>query len=313
MKVRVSTCFAVAGFFLLTASAFAQATRTWVSGVGDDANPCSRTAPCKTLAGAISKTASAGIIDALDPGGFGALTITKPITIEGNGTLLSVLSSGTNGIVINITGAQGTGRDVILRHVLIDGTGTTLGTNGIRFLAGDLLVVEDSYVKSYSQNCVDFEPNSFAHLAVRNTLIAMCGNASSGAAILIKPAAGGNARASIENSEMRNSYTGLRVEDNSVVTVFRSSATGNTTSGFLAFSNSSPLDLMIDSSEASLNSGNGVATTGANAYARISNCVIHGNSTGVNQSSGHIYSFLNNTIFGNGFDGTPVPNTAQQQ
>jgi hypothetical protein len=63
----------------------AQATRTWVSGVGDDANPCSRTAPCKTFAGAISKTAPCGEISVLDPGGFGAVTITKSITINGTG------------------------------------------------------------------------------------------------------------------------------------------------------------------------------------------------------------------------------------
>src|SRR5438445_4339112 len=79
----------------------AQATRTWVSGVGDDANPCSRTAPCKTFAGAISKTAAGGEIDALDPGGFGAVTITKAITIDGGGSLASVLVSGTNGIVVS--------------------------------------------------------------------------------------------------------------------------------------------------------------------------------------------------------------------
>src|SRR5437660_7350248 len=85
----------------LPASASAQATRTWVSGVGDDANPCSRTAPCKTFAGAISKTATGGIIDALDPGGFGAVTITNAIEIEGNGTLASILSSGVQGIIVN--------------------------------------------------------------------------------------------------------------------------------------------------------------------------------------------------------------------
>src|SRR5437762_8424071 len=80
---------------------FAQATRTWVSGVGDDASPCSRTAPCKTFAGAISKTAAGGEIDALDPGGFGAVTITKAITIDGHNTMTSVLASGGNGIVIS--------------------------------------------------------------------------------------------------------------------------------------------------------------------------------------------------------------------
>ena len=84
-----------------TVPASAQATRTWVSGVGDDANPCSRTAPCKTFAGAISKTAPGGEIDALDPGGFGALTITKSITLDGGGgQVASVLVAGTNGIVV---------------------------------------------------------------------------------------------------------------------------------------------------------------------------------------------------------------------
>src|SRR5690242_21687894 len=79
----------------------AQATRTWVSGVGDDANPCGRTAPCKTFAGAISKTAAAGEISVLDPGGFGAVTITKAITINGDGTLAGILAAGVNGIIVN--------------------------------------------------------------------------------------------------------------------------------------------------------------------------------------------------------------------
>src|SRR5215207_2790332 len=101
MKQR-SAVFAILALALLIApAAYAQATRTWVSGVGDDVNPCSRTAPCKTFAGAISKTAAGGEISVLDPGGFGAVTITKAITINGEGTLAGVLSAGTNGIVVN--------------------------------------------------------------------------------------------------------------------------------------------------------------------------------------------------------------------
>src|SRR5436305_14565865 len=102
--------------------ASAQATRTWVSGVGDDANPCSRTAPCKTFAGAISKTAPSGEINVLDPGGFGGVTITKAITIDGGGMLSCVLVSGTNAIIVE-AGANDT---VVLRGLDIDGLGTGL-------------------------------------------------------------------------------------------------------------------------------------------------------------------------------------------
>src|SRR5437667_11748654 len=87
--------------FAFASMAQAQASRTWVSGVGDDANPCSRTAPCKTFAGAISKTAAHGEISVLDPGGFGAVTITKSITINGTGTLAGILASLVNGIIVN--------------------------------------------------------------------------------------------------------------------------------------------------------------------------------------------------------------------
>src|SRR5713226_10487695 len=101
MKRSVLSCFAAASLILVTGTAFAQASRTWVSGVGDDVNPCSRTAPCKTWAGAISKTAPGGEIDALDPGGFGGVTITKSITLDGSGTFASILVSGSNAININ--------------------------------------------------------------------------------------------------------------------------------------------------------------------------------------------------------------------
>src|SRR5204862_8344779 len=111
-------------FVVLAASSFAaaQASRTWVSGVGDDANPCSRTAPCKTFAGAISKTADGGEIDALDPAGFGTVTITKSITIDGSGHLAGVLASGVNGINVNAASSTSPGTAVvILRNLSING------------------------------------------------------------------------------------------------------------------------------------------------------------------------------------------------
>src|ERR1700712_4565817 len=119
--------------FLTTAPALDQATRTWVSGVGDDVNPCSRTAPCKTFPGAISKTAAGGEIDCLDPGGFGAVTIVKSMTIDCGTFAGGILNSGgVNGINVN----AGVNDKVVLRNVVIQGTVGVSGLNGIRFLAG---------------------------------------------------------------------------------------------------------------------------------------------------------------------------------
>lgn len=122
----LTVCAGLFGIALMTivsaGSANAQATRTWVSGVGDDANPCSRTAPCKTFAGAISKTAPAGEINVLDPGGFGAVTITKSITISADHVEAGVLVSGTNAIVISAASTD----TVVLQGLDIEGLGTGL-------------------------------------------------------------------------------------------------------------------------------------------------------------------------------------------
>src|ERR1700760_4272375 len=123
MRVPVFVALACAiGFFFFFLPANAQATRTWVSGVGDDANPCSRTAPCKTFAGAISKTAAAGEINVLDPGGFGGVTITKAITIRSDHIEAGVLVAGANGINV-VAGATDT---VVLEGLDFDGVNTGL-------------------------------------------------------------------------------------------------------------------------------------------------------------------------------------------
>jgi len=140
---------------LNAAPANAQATRTWVSGTGDDINPCSRTAPCKTFAGAISKTATNGEINCLDPGGFGGVTITKAITIQSDDSKNGgILVSGTNGITINIT--NGLPTDIVtIRGLAFNGLGagngpSAPGLNGIKFLAGAALIVENCYISGFT-------------------------------------------------------------------------------------------------------------------------------------------------------------------
>ncbi len=129
--------------FVSATPASAQATRTWVSGVGDDVNPCSRTAPCKTFAGAISKTAASGEINCLDPGGFGAVTITKAIVIACDGIGGGILASGTNGVVVK----AGENDAVLLSGLDIEGAGT--GLNGVRFITGRSLTIRGATIRMF--------------------------------------------------------------------------------------------------------------------------------------------------------------------
>jgi hypothetical protein len=301
-KFRSRSLFLAVALTVGASAAHAQATRTWVSGVGDDANPCSRTAPCKTFAGAISKTASGGIIDALDPGGFGAVTVTKPITIEGNGTLASILSSGVNGVIVNIT--SGSNRNVVLRNILIDGSGVTLGTNGIRFIAGDGLLVEDCYIKAYSGSGIDFENDlGTGRLIVRNTSIEMCGTNG----VLVKPLAGATAaRATIEGSNISLCGQGVRAEDKSDVTVYHSVVSNNTGGGILSFSAAANgTVILVNHSEASHNGAAGLKTQGGNALMRVSDSMIVGNQTGLDHSlGGTLETFVNNVFTLNSTQGT---------
>lgn len=149
--------FVFTGLFVsLFVVAEAQATRTWVSGVGDDVNPCSRTAPCKTFAGAISKTAVNGEINCLDPAGFGAVTITKSITIDCEDTQGSILAAGTNGVIINIATPTPTDKKtVILRGLSINGAGT--GSNGVRILAASKVFIEKTVLDGFTLNGVSVE------------------------------------------------------------------------------------------------------------------------------------------------------------
>ena len=189
MKTRfvlALTAFTLVG----TAAVHAQATRTWVSGVGDDVNPCSRTAPCKTFAGAISKTAAGGEINCLDPGGFGAVTITKSLTITCQYTEGGALAGG-NGIVVN----AGPTDVVVLRGLDIFGVNPPL--NGIRFVAGAALHVQDCSIKRFNavnSNGISFAPSGASELYVSDTLISENGNGITGAGIQIQPTGGGSAK-----------------------------------------------------------------------------------------------------------------------
>ncbi|RFC34312.1 MAG: Right handed beta helix region [Candidatus Nitrotoga sp. MKT] len=283
--------------------ASAQATRTWVSGVGDDANPCSRTAPCKTFAGSISKTAAGGEISVLDPGGFGAVTITKAITIDGGGQTASILSSLTNGIIVN----AGASDVVAIRGVHINGVRT--GLNGIRFIAGKELHVENCVIENVVQKGIDAQnstPNSM--LFVRDTVIRNAANVTNGGAIFVKPAVGVFTTVSLSNVTMDSNKFGLRIEDRTKATVRNSiAANSNPGNGFVAFSASAPTEMSIENSSVNYSAFGGIISEGAAAKIHISNTNIFHNAQGlIAASGGQIISFGNNKIAGNPIPGAPT-------
>lgn len=199
MTIRIVRFISVLAFVLMTSTAFAQATRTWVSGVGDDANPCSRTAPCKTFAGAISKTAPGGEIDALDPAGFGEVTITKALTIDGGGgQVASVLVSGTNGIIVN----AGVNDIVILRNLQLNGISS--GLSGVRFLSGKQLVVDHVQIFGFMQNGVDVALSGPGDVVIRDSVITNVGQTG-----VNLNTTSGNVHASLNNVAIRFAQNGV--------------------------------------------------------------------------------------------------------
>jgi hypothetical protein len=289
------------------------ASRTWVSGVGDDANPGSRTAPCKTFAGAISKTDPSGEIDVTDPGGFGALTITKAVTIDGAGTFASVLVSGTSGINI----AAGPNDVVALRNLSINGLGAA-GLDGIHFTSGAALHLENCVVFNFGRKGVFFEPTGGSRLFIKDCIIRNNADPTNGGALLLSPQGAGSAVVSVDSTRLEGNLFAIVATDNSTVTVRNSVSASNANAGFAVASVSGGpvvMDLeqcLVLDSNATVNSA-GVAATGAQASIRISNVMVVSNRLGLFVSAGgNIISFGNNRIAGNGTDGAPTLTPGQK-
>jgi hypothetical protein len=271
----------------------AQATRTWVSGVGDDVNPCSRTAPCKTFAGAISKTAANGEINCLDPGGFGAVTITKSITIDGGGTFASILAAGTNGVIINAAASD----KIILRNLSIHGAGT--GLNGIRFLAGSQLTVENCVIFGFTTNGIDVNKTASGNVYVKDTNITKC---STGINLTTTS---GNIVANVEHVRLEGMANGVVAGTNAFANVRDSSVFQNTGNGIQA--NANGIAVNVENCMIAHN-GTGVNASASGSTIRLNNNNILGNGTSIAIAGGAtVASFGTNTIAGNG--GGVLPNS----
>ena len=268
---------------LAHAQATAQATRTWVSGVGDDVNPCSRTAPCKTFAGAISKTASGGEINVLDPGGFGAVMITKAITISSEGFEAGVLVSGTNGIVVSVPNATDV---VVLRGLDIEGLGT--GLDGIKVITGGTVHVEKCTINHLTGSGINFSPTvANSQLHVVDTIIRTNGNfaGATGQGIGVTPSLA--VKVMLNKVQMLDNVAGIKTQGSSTTSVSNSVAAGNAFAGSSAAAAAALLS--IENSVAASN-GTGVVCVGT---VRLGNTTIAGSATAL---SGTCSSYKNNDI-----------------
>lgn len=290
-KFRFTINVLAIAIFMFAFASFtqAQATRTWVSGVGDDANPCSRTAPCKTFAGAISKTAVDGEIDCLDPGGFGTVTITKAITIDGGATGEgSILAAGTFGITVNLTASSGS-NVVELRNLSINGAST--GLIGVRILstqANTTVLIENSVIfgfRSGTGRGIDDERNVGGTLVVENTLVK--NNLTQG---IFAQSNSGAIRATLNRVSSYGNTWGFLAHGSVNMTCRDCVANSNSSIGFGAES-AGQMDL-IDC-QASHNA-TGVDSLGAGSNVRCARTAITRNTTdGLGFHGGTIHSYGN--------------------
>jgi hypothetical protein len=273
LKVAIICGCLVAG----VATMNAQATRTWVSGVGDDANPCSRTAPCKTFAGAISKTAEGGEIDVLDPGGFGTVTITKAMTIDGThgAGFGSILNAGNiAGVIVNITtGTHVNDAVVTLRSLYFQGasqspSGTGTSQNGINYLKSFRLFVNDCHFENQGNTGINANLTTVGALFVRD-----CDFTNTKAAI----------KATDTVASVGVEAANISVFGNTDGVIYTSNAQGTVANSYFF-----------------KNEGGNSISAGSGCLVNVTHCSFRGNTTAINASAGSTVRIHDNEMFNNG-------------
>jgi hypothetical protein len=293
------TVFAAALVMGSSLAAFGQ-TRTWVSGTGSDANPCSRTAPCQTFAGAFNKTGTHGEISALDPSGFGTLNATKGITLNGTGTLASILAAGTTGVIVNAPATD----TVIVRDISINGANT--GTNGVRYLAGKALTLDHVWIYGFNGATgrgIDMNLTNNGNLRVIDSRIQNVLEDG----IRVNTTVGLAEAAIIRSIITDCGGDGMEVLANARVGVFGSQIFHSTANGVNATGLGSATNL-----DDVFISNNATGIRNAASSTRVSDSIIANNSTGLSVIGGTIDSFQGNSLIGNSVPGAFSTTTLKQ-
>ncbi|MDP9106110.1 MAG: right-handed parallel beta-helix repeat-containing protein [Candidatus Eremiobacteraeota bacterium] len=288
-------------FCAMTSAAQAQATRTWVSGLGDDANPCSRTAPCKTFPGAYSRTAVGGEIDVIDPGGFGTISIGHSITIDGGGGLMASIlnTSGVNAVNIN----AGASDDIILRNLTLEGVKdySFPGGAGVAFNSGRQLSIEHCVIENMGTFGVVMSTAAATKMTIWNSEI----NYNGTAGVSAQSSSGVNS-VSISNSSIVNSGNGVLAHANVSLMISYSTIANNIAGDGVLADGGAFSSIQVENSTLTMNNVGAHALTGGTV--RIGHNAITFNNTGVlSDGVGKVKSWMDNRVAGNGVPGVPDP------
>jgi hypothetical protein len=304
---KITSLQSIAGALLAcglsAAPAQAGPNRTWVSGTGTDSGACTRTLPCKTFAFALTVTNAGGEIDVLDPAGYGAVTITKAISIVNDGVGVAAIGvSSGNAITIN----AGPTDSVHLRGLTIAGLGS--GLNGILFTTGGNLAIENCAIRNFANAGLNISPSTASSFSVSNTIASN----NSGEGILVEPTGSAVVTGVLSKVTANNNFSGISVNGSSTtgasvnVTIVDSEASNNSSVGLGTFSVSgaAATAVMLRNSVASY-SNRGLDAEGA--ILRVGHSVVTGNNTGVRTiGGGTLNSYGDNDIDGNTTDNTGV-------
>ncbi|MEA2205869.1 MAG: hypothetical protein QOE77_2645 [Blastocatellia bacterium] len=301
-KLRFAlTALTIIVLTLMVSSSIQAQSRTWVSGVGDDLNPCSRTAPCKTFAGAISKTSKDGEISVLDPGGYGSVTITKSIYINGThgAGYGSILNPLTTGVIVNITDAADVRKAVRLRALDINGVSS--GSNGVSILAANNVWIEDSVIDGNTGN------GTTTGIGVRINATNSC-NLFISDTVIHKNITGvrasttvGFAVANIKNCNIEGNTTGVDASTNGFVTIVGSRIAANSTMGAQTSATSAQLNIRDTTLS---NNGTAISANASSTVRSLSNLLLN-NTTGFGGTTAQIQTDGQNRSAGNGVPGAP--------
>jgi hypothetical protein len=260
---------------------------TFVSGKGTDSDTCESPAkPCRTFQFAIGQTSAGGEVKALDPAHYGAMTITKSISITGVEGAGRTLNIAKDAVTIN----AGPNDVVNLSHLTLDGVKTA--ERGIVLNSGGSLTITHCVVRNFKFDGIRLQPTGATKFLIGDTLVS--DNAVFG--VGVTPQATGSAQGTLDHVSANKNGFGMFVDSlgasgGDFVTAVNSAATNNTNIGFAAQRN----------------------VTQKNGVLRLAHSVATGNGTGVEiDVNGTVFSFGDNDIHGNSITDvrgtlTPVP------